>query len=1002
MAIFEKMFARLGYFKEARIASLFRGDSQFISEYGADQPQDFERNLTAYQNEVWVYACVYLIATTIAGLPWRLYKKKVVAGKVTKEEIHNDEVYKLFERPNNNDENSTWFSLIEWTVANLELVGNAFWLLDETYGNPRKPKSLQVLPTASMRVIPGTQKGELVKGYSYSLMNGTRDDFKKDEVTHFKYMSANNPLYGQGSLCPAAWSIDSIKEAQKSNLNIFRNGLKIDSFFETDQPVNDASFKRLQEQIAQRYKGPKNHHKSGILEKGLKYKVVTGNMAEMEFINGIKLSQTDICAVFQVPPPLVGILDRATYSNMEQAIKMFMVFGILPKLSRVEQVITTIVKRFDKNLYFEFNVSNIDALKDDEKLRSEIVKNYFSVGIPLNTIIDTLNLPFGKVKGGDVGFLPFNLMPITQAAEGKPEPSASAPPVDENDEDDTDDEDDGKALSKSFYTPEKKEFLSKQFDRQLTLIEKRYEKTIGVYFTGLEMDILAKLRRVKGWKSKEDATGEEYWCQKAPRVESIIFNEEEEALKWSEQSGKFHKVAFTENAKREFANLGLSGAFDVFNPAAVKFLDTYSLTMAKSVVGTNFNDVKSVLQAGFEDGLGIDDIARNIQNVYEPFTDAGYKARRIAQTEVLGASNEGAVQSYEQAALQGVNVKKGWLPSYNNTRDTHIQAGATYSEAGAIPVREDFQVGGGSGNAPGLINVAGESINCFPGFVLAESISPVSFMFRRYYEGDVITIKTADGIELTGTPNHPVLTEYGWIALGELVNGINVISSSFGKQMTASNPNKDNYPAAIAKLFKFSEIAGTLDRVTGTERDFHGDGMDSDVNIVSVDGKLGNSCNTPILQPSVKDIFSMPDTKSFVLPNAGTQSQFSNSSLLSPNGVMGGGRQSVSADLSDTVHPVAHSIASISSTNSVLNENPSNNGSARLERIRKRLFGFSRQITLDKIINIVKGNFCGHVYNLQSKRGRYLAGNSIQNIKSSSNSIIVHNCHCTTFPVVEK
>lgn len=693
MKPFEKVAGWLGYFKGARFADIVRSQGAFIDPtYGADQPANFAKNVTAYKNEVWVYACVYLIATTIAGLPWRLYKKSIKAGSVVKTDMDNSDVRALFEKPNHNDANSTWFSMIEWLVANLELLGNAFLLLDEIPNNSTKPQSLQLLLTKNMTVVPGVSKGVLVDKYVFSSTDGKTHNFSIDEVVHFKYMSPDNLLYGQGSLCPARWSIDSIKEAQKSNLNIFLNGMKIDAFFETDQRLKDDVFKRLSEQQKQKHQGSANSHKTGILEQGLKYHAVVGNMAEMEFINGIKLSREDICAVHGVPPMLVGILDNASYSNYENAIKIFMVFSILPKLARLEQVITSIVKRFDPNLYFEFDVSNIDALKADEKLRSEIAKNYFSIGIPTNDIIDKLKLPFRDVKGGDVGFLPFNLMPISQAAEGRPEPVAPG----SSDGGDGGDDDD---KSKLLYTEDHKTALAKQFDRQLTAIEKRYQNAISVYFTGLEMDILVKLRRGKSY-------------EKAPRVETIIFNEKEEALKWSKQSGKFHKVAFSENAKREFANLGLSGVFNLQNPAAVKFLEKYSLVMAKEVVGSNFNDVKSVLQAGFEEGLGIDEISRNIQNVYAPYQDAGFKAKRISQTEILAASNEGAVQSYEQAALQGVKVKKGWLPSFVNTRDTHLEAGNRYNEAGAIGVREDFQVGGGSGNAPGLINVAGESINC--------------------------------------------------------------------------------------------------------------------------------------------------------------------------------------------------------------------------------------------------------------------------------------------------
>src|SRR5262249_40357188 len=38
--------------------------------------------------------------------------------------------------------------------------------------------------------------------------------------------------------------------------------------------------------------------------------------------------------------------------------------------------------------------------------------------------------------------------------------------------------------------------------------------------------------------------------------------------------------------------------------------------------------------------------------------------------------------------------------------------------------------------------------------------------FRRRYEGELIVISTADGDELAITPNHPVLTDRGWVPAG--------------------------------------------------------------------------------------------------------------------------------------------------------------------------------------------------------------------------------------------
>lgn len=717
MKLIEKIINKFGYFKASRMAEIFNAESNYIlPSYGKPTPDNYNTLLTTYQNEVWIYACVYFIATTIAGLPWRLYKKKIKDNKIEKETVWDDNIYKLFERPNQNDENSTFFNLIEMTVANQELIGNAYWLLDELYGFPKKPRSIQNLIASKVRVVPSKTSGMLVDGYNYVLNNGQLEPYAKEEITHFKYMSVTDYHYGQGSLSPALYSIDTIKEAQKANLNIFINGLKIDSFFETDKSLSDFNYKRLQNEIASRYQGSDKSHSSGILEQGLKYKAVTGNMKELEYINGIKLSREDICAVHGVSPLLVGILDKASYANYETALKATFVFCIIPKIKRLNEVITTVVHRFNKNLYFEFDVSNEDVLKDDEKIKSEIATAYHGMGVPFNTINQRLNLGFDDIEGGDTGFLPFNLQPVSVAAEGRPEEPESEPkPKPEPEEGE---EGKSKTFIRPFYNKEKKLMLWKQFDRTASIIEKRYMKIIEIYFMGLEMRVLQKLERnkshlipiIKEIPLRYSGTEDEREKDIAKRisVETYLFNEEEEIEQWYNQSTKVHELSMKTNGNRELVNLGFGATFDVTNPIVTQYLKKYGLEKSTEVIGSVREDVKNTLIQGVEAGESIPDLKKRIQSVFEPYTDEGYKATRIARTEVIGASNRGALEAYRQA---DIGAKKAWL-SQPDARDTHIDAAHRYSEEKAIPLNKDFHVGMGQGNAPGNIGLAEEDCNC--------------------------------------------------------------------------------------------------------------------------------------------------------------------------------------------------------------------------------------------------------------------------------------------------
>jgi len=77
--------------------------------------------------------------------------------------------------------------------------------------------------------------------------------------------------------------------------------------------------------------------------------------------------------------------------------------------------------------------------------------------------------------------------------------------------------------------------------------------------------------------------------------------------------------------------------------------------------------LKKTLASGVDVGESIPKLAERISGV---FTDAkGYRSTLIARTEVLNASNSGALEAYKQS---GVVEKKEWLSTMDDrVRDEH-------------------------------------------------------------------------------------------------------------------------------------------------------------------------------------------------------------------------------------------------------------------------------------------------------------------------------------------
>lgn len=137
-------------------------------------------------------------------------------------------------------------------------------------------------------------------------------------------------------------------------------------------------------------------------------------------------------------------------------------------------------------------------------------------------------------------------------------------------------------------------------------------------------------------------------------------------------------------------------------------LREFAATQAGSrIVNVNnytVEQVRGALQKGIQEGWGIEKIAREMEN-----SDAisRVRARRIARTEIVSASNEGSMMGARSTRL---NLKKLWIDTPDSrTRETHVIAG----NQEPVGIDEPFLVGGYQADYPGDMSLpAEEVINC--------------------------------------------------------------------------------------------------------------------------------------------------------------------------------------------------------------------------------------------------------------------------------------------------
>lgn len=304
---------------------------------------------------------------------------------------------------------------------------------------------------------------------------------------------------------------------------------------------------------------------------------------------------------------------------------------------------------------------------------------------------------------------------------------------------------------------------------------------------------------------------------------------------------------------------------------------------------------------------------------------------------------------------------------------------------------------------------------------------------RRRFQGELVIVSTASGEQLPVTGNHPVLTRRGWVPAHLLQEGDEVVRSTRGQGATALVvPDEDQVPARIENLWRPDGVV-TLDHVPTAPEDFHGDGGHGKVDVVLADRLLRYGLDTALAQLAEQEQFAERVAQSALLPQL-RPAQHPVLRVADPtNGIVRGGglcptivgRHATRAYLPGCGHaadldsglgevathntagdaiPTAETVLTLASAvrrREIIARQLSD--SARWDppagpftvesrvayacRGQDLLLRLAGQVELDRVVEIRRVEWSGHVYNLTSVEGWY-----------SANRLIVSNCDCRHIP----
>lgn len=574
--------------------------------------------------------------------------------------------------------------------------------------------------------------------------------------------------------------------------------------------------------------------------------------------------------------------------------------------------------------------------------------------------------------------------------------------------------------------------------RPSAAIERAYRKKLD--------DLIDKMQRsVVWWISAAYRKREKQITQDAgparglaEELQSVMRDWQRDFDKAAEDMARWfaeNDVRHVRNSTREaFKAAGLGELFTV----KFRYMSRHERDVLQSIIIENVNLIKSIPQQYLTEVQGL--VQRCVQNG----RDLGYLreelqkryeiTKRRAATIARDQTNK-ATENLSRARMQSLGVTRGiWI---------HTSAGKTYRETHVKMDGKEFDLSKGLyDSAVGRNIFPGELVNCFPGDSKLYGLPFVEKLYRRFYRGELTELITVNGAVLRVTPNHPILTLEGWKA-ASLIDCGDYIFQIGRKDRYARELNRYGAIPTFEDFFEAFVGHGVPTSILNSaECDFHGDMSDGEINVIDVNSLLTNKTKSSLFKKGREFGFTRSEVRDIA-------SILTGGSVMTPlimwhlptSCLMGGSSKrlpvflssltvaeliclfSASRDNSGTQDTAADNIpgtAKMASNcqlayaglvhgynlifgdkRSILDAPMFLNGESTLPNINGEVVGTDPQLFSNRFKHLTFGEtfyrvvdkriseFSGHVYNLQTSLGWYIADYTV-----------VHNCRCTYRPII--
>lgn len=353
-----------------------------------------------------VYACIRVLADSIASLPCKLMIKD---GDTIREDTANNLFWLLNQEPMPGITAATYW---RFNIKSL-LTAGFFLSLAVRAGNGKITRLIPVHPSrvSQIELLP-------TGGFSFTVINreGAILNRTSRDVLFVPYDLAG-PDFDR-PISPLDCLIDELKTLKTSQTflsKLLANNARPNGYWvKTNGTIaSEEVYRRLKEQLSDIIMG-NGATRTPLVEDGLEFRETTQSNTDLQLLELMRFSTEQVAGVFGVPLHMIGDIRQAKgWSTNEQQEREFVTTSLIPITNRIEKAIVTAFipethwgKQFPK-----FNYKG--RLRGDINTQANFYQKMNQIGVMSINEIRALE-DMDPIDGGNIHLVPMNYRELNE------------------------------------------------------------------------------------------------------------------------------------------------------------------------------------------------------------------------------------------------------------------------------------------------------------------------------------------------------------------------------------------------------------------------------------------------------------------------------------------------------------------------------------------------------------------------------------------------------------